>query len=439
MTYRSDGRSPSSVTVPATSAVIGSRRRTPERVGVVGAGMVGLSTAWFLQEHGVQVTVIERDHVAAGSSWGNAGWVTPSLATPLPEPAVLRYGVRAVVSPASPVYVPPRADPQLLRFLAGFARNSTARRWRAAMESLVPVNRRAFDAFDQLAAGGVQVPTRPAAPFLACYRSARERETLVTELAEIRAAGQKVDFELLSGSEARALQPALTGEIDAAVRIDGQRFCDPGRFVAALADSVRARGGDLREGIGVRGIRDCDADMALELSTGQTARFDAVVVASGAWLNELARPFGVRLPVQAGRGYSFSVAARAVPEGPLYFPAQRVACTPLGDRLRIAGMMEFREPRAPLDHRRITAIVDAVRPLLTGVELASRRQEWVGSRPCTPDGLPLIGRTASPRLFVAGGHGMWGITLGPVSGQLVAQALITGRCPAELAPFDPLR
>ncbi len=116
-----------------------------------------------------------------------------------------------------------------------------------------------------------------------------------------------------------------------------------------------------------------------------------------------------------------------------------MACTPLGGRLRIAGMMEFREPHAPLDRRRVMAIVNAVRPLLAGVDLDMRTQEWVGSRPCTPDGLPLIGRTASPRVFVAGGHGMWGITLGPVTGQLVAEAVITGRSPAELAPFDPLR
>ena len=95
-------------------------------VAIVGAGMVGLSTAWFLQERGVSVTVYDRKGVAAGSSWGNAGWLTPGLATPLPEPAVLTYGVRAVLSPTSPVYVPPSANPSLLRFLAAFARNSTA-------------------------------------------------------------------------------------------------------------------------------------------------------------------------------------------------------------------------------------------------------------------------------------------------------------------------
>jgi D-amino-acid dehydrogenase len=143
--------------------------------------------------------------------------------------------------------------------------------------------------------------------------------------------------------------------------------------------------------------------------------------------------------VQAGRGYSFSVPAERMPAGPLYFPRQRVACTPLNGRLRVAGMMEFRRPDAALDPRRIAAVVEAVRPFLAGVDLGERRDEWVGSRPCTSDGLPLVGPTAAPRVFVAGGHGMWGIALGPVTGQLLAQAVIKGELPAELAPFDPLR
>jgi D-amino-acid dehydrogenase len=127
----------------------------------------------------------------------------------------------------------------------------------------------------------------------------------------------------------------------------------------------------------------------------------------------------------------------------VYFPTQRVACTPLatpeGPRLRVAGMMEFRAPDAALDRRRITAIVEATRPLFTGVDLDRRHDEWVGSRPCTADGLPLIGATTAPRVFVAGGHGMWGIALGPLTGKLLAQRIVTGTTPAELVPFDPLR
>ncbi|MEV6815250.1 FAD-dependent oxidoreductase, partial [Micromonospora sp. NPDC051296] len=411
----------------------------PAHVAIIGAGMVGLATAWFLQERGVRVTVLDRAGVAAGASWGNAGWLTPGITTPLPEPAVLRYGLRAVLSPSSPVYVPPRADARLLRFLAGFARHSTASKWRTAMRAYIPMNRRAFEAFDALEAAGVASMTNEAKSFIAAYRTEAERSVLLDELGHIHAAGQQIEFDVLTGAEARAVEPSLSDDIGAAIRLHGQRFIDPGHYVHALADSVRARGAALVTGAEVVNVRDEGAGVRLITSAGGDDRYDAAVLATGTWLGELARRFGVRTVVQAGRGYSFSVAIEHVPAGPVYFPAQRVACTPLGDRLRVAGMMEFRRAEAPLDRRRILAIAEAARPLLRGADLDARIDEWVGARPCTPDGLPLIGRTRSPRVFAAGGHGMWGITLGPLTGKLLAEQITTGRQPAEICPFDPLR
>ena len=393
----------------------------PQRIAVIGAGMVGLSTAWYLQEQGAEVSVIESTSVAAGSSWGNAGWLTPGITTPLPEPAVLRTGIRAVLSPSSPVYVPPKVDANLARFVAGFTRNSTAARWRRNMAALVPVNRMALDAFDELSAGGVQEPTRQASSFIAAYQRVEQRRTLLEEIEHIGHAGQEMSFEALTGDEARAIEPVLSDEIRAAILLKDQRFIDPGAYVAALAAAVEARGGQI---LGTR---------------GWAQSFDSVVLATGAWLGEHARQFGVRQVVQAGRGYSFSVKVDDLPAGPVYLPAARVACTPIGDRLRVAGMMEFRRPEEALDQRRIQAIVEAARPLLRGVDLDDRTDEWVGSRPCTVDGLPLIGATRSPRVHVAGGHSMWGITLGPVTGKLLAEQIMTGTTPAELAPFDPLR
>ncbi|MGK5519010.1 NAD(P)/FAD-dependent oxidoreductase [Micromonospora sp. URMC 107] len=411
----------------------------PQHVAVVGAGMVGLATAWFLQERGVRVTVLDRTGVAAGASWGNAGWLTPGITTPLPEPAVLRYGVRAVLSPSSPVYVPPRADARLLRFLAGFARHSTAAKWQAAMRALIPMNRRALAAFDALAAGGVAAPTHEAKSFLAAYRTEADRSVLLDELAHIHAAGQGIEFDVLTGAEAREVEPSLSDAVGAAIRLHDQRYVNPGQYVHALADSVRARGGAIVAGVDVVDVRDEGTAVRVATSAGTDERYDAVVLATGTWLGQLARRFGVRTLVQAGRGYSFSVAIEHLPAGPVYFPAQRVACTPLGDRLRVAGMMEFRSAEAPLDRRRVSAIAEAARPLLRGADLDARTDEWVGSRPCTPDGLPLIGRTRSPRVFAAGGHGMWGITLGPLTGELLAEQITGGGQAVELRPFDPLR
>lgn len=408
------------------------------RVVVVGAGFAGLSTAWFLQERGVEVTVLDRTGVAADASWGNAGWLAPALTLPLPEPAVLRYGIRSMLTPSSPVYVPPAVDLRLWRFLVGFARHCTPRRWRAAMTVFAEVNRSALGAYDDLARGGVVEQTRPADTFLAAFASEDDRRVLVEEFRQVVAAGGEVDFDLLDGDTIRTLEPLLGDGVRAGIRLRGQRFVDPPRFVAALAESVRDRGGAVVTECEVQAVRDDARGVRVVGTDGTDRAADAVVLATGARLTDLARPFGVRTPVQAGRGYSFSVRPADLPKNPIYFPAQRVACTPLHDRFRIAGMMEFRRPDAPLDPRRIQAIVDAARPLLTGIDWSARTEEWVGSRPCTPDGLPLVGGTRSARVFVAGGHGMWGVALGPLTGRLLADAM-TGTPAAVLRHFDPLR
>lgn len=410
------------------------------RVAVVGAGMVGLSTAWFLREQGVEVTVLDREGVGGGASWGNAGWLTPAIATPLPEPAVLRYGVRAVLSANSPVYVPPRLDPSLARFVAGFVRHSTSGRWETAMQALLPVNAQSLEAFDHLADHGVTAQIHEAEPFIAAYDRVGDVQVLLDEFAQIERAGGRVEHELVGGDEARRREPAISEAVQAAILIHGQRYLRPVEYVESLAAAVREQGTRILTGAEVLDINDLGAAGVQVRGSGDgTGTYDAVVVATGAWLGDLVRPFGVRNVVQAGRGYSFSVPTERMPGGPLYFPAARLALTPLGDRLRVAGMMEFRNADDALDPRRIRAIVEATRPLLRGADLDDRQDEWVGSRPVTADGLPLVGRTASERVFVAGGHGMWGITLGPVTGRLLAEQITRGQVPAALTPFDPLR
>jgi len=339
-----------------------------------------------------------------------------------------------MLSPSSPVYVPPTLDPRLIRFLVQFARNCTPKRWGRAMQALIPLNNDALEAFAELEAGGISGRTLPAESFVAGYKTAQEREALLDEIRLIQSCGQDVGHVLLDGDEARHQEPLLSEQITAAVRLTGQRYLDPSSYVHSIGQAVQARGAQIRTDQDVRAI---DARPGAVAVGGET--YDAVVIANGARLGDLARPFGVRRIVQAGRGYSFTVTVDTMPKGPLYLPAQRLACTPAGDRLRIAGMMEFRDVDAPLDQRRITALVKAADGLLVGTHLDQREDEWVGARPCTADGLPLIGATRDPRVFVAGGHGMWGITLGPITGRLLAEQIVTGRTPEALRAVDPLR
>ncbi|MGZ3145730.1 NAD(P)/FAD-dependent oxidoreductase [Lentzea chajnantorensis] len=406
----------------------------PRSAVVVGAGVVGLSTAWFLQERGVEVTVVDRTGVAAGASWGNAGWIAPGLAIPLNEPAVLRYGLRSLLNPAAPLHIPLTADPGLWSFLTRFAAHCRWSSWTRVAKANLPLNEESIEAYDVLTANGVAVPTVDA-PFTAAFTSARQAQGLVRELERLAAAGQPVAHSVLSTSDLREQLPQASAALTAGVRIDGQRFVDPGAFVRALGRAVVARGATIRSGE-VTGVRP---GVSVQTSDGTAISADAVVLATGAWLPALAARAGVRTQVRAGRGYSFTVPVSESVRGPIYLPEVRVACTPYRDGLRVAGTMEFRDPDAPLDKARVDAIIASTRPLLDGVRWEDRTDVWVGPRPVTPDGRAVIGATRVPGVYVAGGHGMWGLAQGPVTGRLLAEQITTGKQPAALREFDPLR
>lgn len=412
----------------------------PGHVAVVGAGMAGLSLAWALQERGVEVTVLERSAVAAGSSWGNAGWITPGLAIPLAEPSVLAQGVRALRDPTAPLHIPLSADPGLWTFLARFAARCTMPAWRATLAALVPINRRVLAAYDRVDAT-LPPPVRSSpGPILAAFTDPEHADPLLRELELVRAAGLPIEATDVPARTLHALVPGLSSTVCRGLSLQGQRTIDPGRYVEALAELVRARGGVVREGAEVRRLRHGPGGIAVDVLGDSPVLADAVVLAVGAWLPELTRGYGVRVPLRAGRGYSFTVGpGGSTVEVPVYFPRQRVVASPLADGLRIGGTMEFRPPDAPLDPARIEAIVGAAAPLLPGIDLDHRRHPWVGARPVTVDGLPLVGATRAPGVWVHGGHGMWGMCQGPATAELLAEQMVTGVVPPELVPLDPLR
>lgn len=409
----------------------------PRSAIVIGAGMVGLATALDLTRRGVAVTVLDREGVAAGASLGNAGWISPGLAMPLADPAIWPVAIRSLLDPDAPLHIPPRIDPRLWGFLARFAAQTTHRRWDHTMAALTTLDTLALDAFDRLAAAGVAEPTH-ATPYTVAFERGRDARGFVDELARVARAGQDVTLERVHTAPAQ-----LSGAVSAVYTLSGQRFLAPGPFVADLARVLREHGGTILTGERVDRIdpqRGQDRrEVRVRTRSGSVHTADAVIIATGAWLPDLARRFGVRTRVQAGRGYSFSVPTSEPIQGPIYFPTQRVACTPFRGGLRVAGTMEFRGPDELLQQRRIQAIVNSVRPLFRGVDLDDRSHEWVGSRPVTPDGLALIGRTRAPGVYVAGGHGMWGMVLGPITAELLTEQIMTGIAPEVLTPFDPLR
>lgn len=406
----------------------------PRSVIVVGAGIVGLSTAWFLQERGVEVTVVDREGVAAGSSWGNAGWVSPALTIPLNQPGVLRYGLRSLLSSSAPLHIPLRADLGLARFLATFARHCSHASAERVVNALQPLNAECVEAFDVLTGNGVDAPVTDSA-IIALFENDAGADELRAEIGVLERAGLPVQARRLTGAALRDAVPLAAPDATVALAVEQQRYVDPGRFVTALGRAVIERGATLR----TERIVDVSTNGRVVLRTigGVDLTADAVVLATGAWLPDLAQRW-VRVPIRAGRGYSFTVPVDRPMPGPIYLPTVRVACTPYRGAMRVAGTMEFRGPDEPVVDARVRSIVDSAAGLLDGVRWEARSDVWVGPRPVSADGLPVIGQI-STGLYVAGGHGMWGLAHGPVTGRLLTEQITTGKQPEALRAFDPLR
>jgi D-amino-acid dehydrogenase len=411
-------------------------RIRPRSAIVVGAGIVGLSTAWFLQEHGVSVTVVDRTGVAAGASWGNAGWIAPALSVPLNDPRTLRYALRSLPNRAAPVRIPLSTDPTLWRFLLRFAANCRESSWTRAVRANLTLNHECMAAYDELVSNGVDAPITDA-PITALFRSSADAEHLLDQLQRLQDAGQPSSTTELTTAELREQVPLASSGVAVGVRINGQRFVNPGRFVQALASSVVERGAAL-DTVDVADVRTSGQGVAVQPRIGPALTADVAVIATGAWLSKLVRRW-VRVPVQAGRGYSFTVPVERQVFGPIYLPDVRVACTPLEGKLRVTSMMELRRPEAPASAAVVDAIVDSAGQFLDGVRWTERDEAWVGPRPLSPDGRPLVGQVLENRIFVAGGHGMWGMKQGPATGRLLAQQITTGKQPPALRDFDPLR
>ena len=406
---------------------------------VVGGGIAGLCAAYYLRRAGASVTVLEARRVGSGASWGNAGWVTPAQAGPLPEPGLVGYGLRSLFEPQAPLYFEPRQLLRMLPWLLGFARRCNETDHAKGRLALGTLAGGCFELLDAMASDGVDVePQR--APLLVAAKDPRLAQTFLSRLRPLSRLGFAVPPEILGQEEIRALEPSLTGAVRAGCLIEQHRVVEPPRLLAGLARRLAELHVDIQEGTEVHDVELQSARLvSLQTSAGRY-RCDQVVLAPGAWLGPLARLLGVRLPVQAGKGYSFAVRPHRMPRYPLLLLEPHVGCSPFGDRLRIAGTMEFSGLDTRADSRRVRSIADGARTMIEGWESLDRDSVWCGLRPIAPDGLPVIDR--HPRIgnvFFAGGYSMLGMTLAAPAAEKLAAFILTGRRPPELEPFRASR
>ncbi|WP_367872204.1 NAD(P)/FAD-dependent oxidoreductase [Luteolibacter sp. Populi] len=403
------------------------------RVVILGGGVIGLCSAYHVLQRGLDVTVVERE--AAGGdncSMGNAGMIVPSHFIPLAAPGMISKGLRWMFNPESPFYVRPRIDLDLARWGWLFYRNSTARHVARTRELLRDLNLESRRLFEELSAEEDFGLQKRGMLMLCKTAKGLDEEAHVADEAR----GIGLEAQVIDAAAAALLDPDITMDIAGAVYFPQDCHLDPARFMASLRKRVIALGGQIASGVEIDAIETQSGKITALTGNGQRFEGDEFVIAGGSWTAVLLEKAGIKLPLQAGKGYSLTLPTP--PELPRIcsiFVESKVAITPMNGSLRFAGTMEVGGLDLSINSPRVRGIIKSVHayyPKFSEKDFEGIKP-WAGLRPVSPDGIPYLGRSQRlSNLIVAGGHAMMGLSLGPVTGRLVADLL------ASHPPFRPI-
>lgn len=412
-----------------------------QNVLIIGGGVMGLCSAYYCAREGARVTLLERQVIGSGSSAENAGLVTPSHFIPLAAPGVMAQGLKWMLDPESPFYIKPRFDADLISWILKFRKAATERQVRTAMPLLRDLAWKSLRLYEQLAGEEHLEFGLQKRGLLMLYASAKGEQRCRHE-ADL-AAQIGVEAEVFDRSQLEKLEPRVSFGAAGGVYFPGDAHLSPAAFLVAMTDRLRTMGVTILPGTGVLGMDRNSTRVTAVRTTSDIFESDVCVIAGGAWSGGMVQDLRVNLPLQPGKGYSVTLDHPPVQLTiPSILTEARVAVTPLGNQLRLAGTMELAGYDLSINRRRVEAIIRAVPRYYSGFSTAAvdREHPWRGLRPCSPDGLPYIGRLRTYRnIIVATGHAMVGMSLGPVTGSLVAD-LVAGRAPSiDIGLLDPER
>lgn len=406
---------------------------------VVGGGVIGLACAYELSKSGARVVLIDKSDPGYGCSYGNAGWITPCFAMPLPMPGMLLKSIRWLTDPESPLYIKPELSVTLFRWLLRFLLSMNRRQMMASVESLTAISKISLKLYQQLAATTDKPFSFEQKGLFMVAQSADGLKYARQEMELV--ASQGIPGRLMFEEEARAFEPALTKRFQGGVFFSDEAHAEPLQVTQTLAHEAQKLGAQIIAKAEVIDFQIGDQGIVSARTTRGVFRADQFVLATGSWSPRIAQTLGLRVPVLGGKGYAIITDPLAPnPLRPLMLVEKKVAVTPRQGTLRLAGTLELVNQDETFTTRRVEAIVRGAREFMNVADRISYHEIWRGLRPCTPDGVPIIGRTPRyPNLIVATGHQMLGLQSAPGTGKLVAD-LALGRAPdLDPAPFRATR
>ncbi len=411
------------------------------KVTIIGGGVIGLCSAYYLQKAGYEITVIERGDITDGCSFGNMGYMSPSHFVPLASPGIISQGLKWMLSPTSPFYIKPRLNLDLMQWGYHFWKSSTAKTVKKNslhLNDILQLSRHLInemrneigDVFDMEEKG--------------CLMMCKQQKTLDHEFHladDAEKFGLKV--ERLNKAAVQQLEPDVELNVAGAVLFKDDCHFNPGKMMIALKNYLENKGVQFQLNTTVTGFEKSNNKISAVIT--DKGKFDCteIVLATGSWLPVVAKMMGIKLLLQAGKGYSYTYPHV---EKNIQYPAilvdGRCAITPWAQQLRIGGTMELSGINNKVLIKRMQGIYDSAKDFYPGLQIDFPPADkiWNGLRPVTPDGLPYIGRASGlTNVTVAGGHAMLGISEGTGTGKIVTQLISNEKPSINIHAFNPGR
>ncbi|MFM6930115.1 MAG: NAD(P)/FAD-dependent oxidoreductase [Bdellovibrio sp.] len=389
---------------------------------IVGAGIIGTSIGAELSRRGASVCVIDKGSVGRGCSYGNAGWMTPCFAMPLPMPGMLVKSMKWMMDPSGPLYIKPSLSLDLAAWLFHFMKAMNATQARRAVDGLVVLSQKSLMEYEKLGQKYPEIRFEQKGLLMAS-RTQAGVAAAVEELEYVKDVG--VPGKKLSGEEILAMEPALKSPMLGGVYFSHEAMGEPYQIVQAMASEIRKNGGDILESCEMLDFEMSGNKIDKVLTSQGEIKAKQVVVATGSWSKSFAKLLRLRIPILGGKGYAMIVPKlEKQPKYPIMIVEKKIAVTPRENTLRIAGTLELVDQDFSITQRRVENIKNGAREFLHLPEQIEIQELWAGLRPCTPDGVPLIGYHKDvPNLMLAVGHQMLGLQSGAGTGLLVADLL----------------
>ena len=408
---------------------------------IIGGGIVGLCSAYFLQKEGHKVTVLDKSDITSGASFVNAGYITPSHIIPLASPGMISKGIKWMFNSSSPFYMQPRWDTDFFKWSWYFHKSSTKEKVDLAIPLIKEINIISRELFTSIKNSGdlgdFQLERKG---LLMLYKTDKEGEHEMQVAKKASYLGLEVSS--LNKKELDTLQPNVTMNVKGAIHYECDGHTTPTEFMKKMLEYLKRSGVIIKTNEEVIDLSTENGRIIKVTTNKNDYSPKEVVLAAGSWSDNLSKKLNIKLPIQAGKGYRINVPRPTGITIPAILMEAKVAVTPMAEYTRFAGTMEFSGINDVIRKQRVEAIANATTEFYPEIKIseAEKLDAKSGLRPVSPDGLPYIGKSSSLKnLTVATGHAMMGWSLGPVTGKLVSEIISDKKTSMDINGFSPNR